>query len=111
MSDDRSLIYLESLVRELCQLPHETEWADFKVNNADPQERGEYLSALANAAALSRKAFAYVLWGVEDTAHRVVGTTFSPATARKGTEFIRVGSYKKRLQDFPEKERALWRGF
>jgi predicted HTH transcriptional regulator len=26
-----------------------------------------------------------------------------------GAEFIRVGSYKKRLKDFPEKERALWR--
>ena len=88
MTADRSPIYLESLVRELCQLPHETEWAEFKVDNADPQELGEYLSALANAAALSRKAFAYVLWGVEDTAHRVVGTTFSPATARKGNEAL-----------------------
>ena len=88
MTADRRPIYLESLVRELCQLPHETEWAEFKVDNADPQELGEYLSALANAAALSRKAFAYVLWGVEDTAHRVVGTTFSPATARKGNEAL-----------------------
>ncbi len=29
----------------------------------------------------------------------------------KGNEFIRVGSYKKRLKDFPEKERALWHIF
>lgn len=29
----------------------------------------------------------------------------------KGTEFIRVGSYKKKLKDFPEKERELWRVF
>lgn len=28
-----------------------------------------------------------------------------------GEEFIRVGSYKKRLKDTPEKERALWRTF
>jgi ATP-dependent DNA helicase RecG len=27
----------------------------------------------------------------------------------KGVEWIRVGSYKKRLKDFPEMERALWR--
>ena len=27
------------------------------------------------------------------------------------TEFIRVGSYKKKLKDFPEKERSLWRIF
>jgi predicted HTH transcriptional regulator len=26
----------------------------------------------------------------------------------KDTEFIRVGSYKKKLKDFPEKESALW---
>lgn len=29
----------------------------------------------------------------------------------KGVEYIRVGSYKKSLKDFPEKERQLWRIF
>lgn len=29
----------------------------------------------------------------------------------QGQEFIRVGSYKKKLKEFPEKERALWRTF
>lgn len=28
-----------------------------------------------------------------------------------GTEFIRIGSNKKKLRDFPEKERELWRTF
>ena len=28
-----------------------------------------------------------------------------------GARYIRVGSYKKKLKDFPEKERALWRIF
>lgn len=28
-----------------------------------------------------------------------------------GTEYIRVGSYKKKLKEFPEKERELWRIF
>ena len=28
-----------------------------------------------------------------------------------GTEFLRVGSYKKKLKDFPEKERRLWKLF
>jgi ATP-dependent DNA helicase RecG len=28
-----------------------------------------------------------------------------------GAEFIRVGSYKKKLREFPEKERELWRVF
>ena len=29
----------------------------------------------------------------------------------KGNEFIRIGTYKKPLKDFPEKERELWRIF
>ena len=29
----------------------------------------------------------------------------------QNVEFIRVGSYKKKLKEFPEKERALWREF
>ena len=73
-------------MRELCKLPHEIEWVELKVDNANPQEIGEYLSALSNAAALNGKAFAYVVWGVEDSTHRVVGTKFSPFAAKKGNE-------------------------
>ena len=86
MTTDRSAEYLVGLVRELCKLPRETEWVEFKENNTDPQEIGEYLSALANAAALNGKAFAYLVWGVEDLNHDIVGTRFSPPTARKGNE-------------------------
>lgn len=86
MTPDRSSEYLAGLVRELCKLPHETEWVEFKVNNADPQEIGEYLSALANAAALNGKAFAYLVWGIEDQTHGIVGTSFSPAACKKGNE-------------------------
>ncbi len=32
-------------------------------------------------------------------------------TAFAGDEYIRIGSYKKKLKDFPEKERALWQSF
>ncbi len=35
--------YLEALVRELCELPGETEWVEFKVNIDRFQEIGEYL--------------------------------------------------------------------
>jgi predicted HTH transcriptional regulator len=158
VSGDRSADYLASLVRELCALPRETEWVEFKVNEAKSQGIGEYISALANAAALVGKAFAYLVWGVRDEDHAIVGTTFDPQAARVGNEeleiwllrllepklafrfftvevdgrpvvlleiaraarhpvrfsdqkFIRVGTYKKKLKDFPEKERALWRIF
>jgi len=69
MTTDRSAEYLVDLVRELCKLPNETEWAKFKVNKAEPQKIGEYLSALVNSAALAGKAFAYLVWGVEDATH------------------------------------------
>ena len=55
MSGDHSPTYLQGLVRELCKLPRETEWVEFKRSNEHPQELGEYISALANAAALAGK--------------------------------------------------------
>ncbi len=158
MTTDRTHEYLISLVHELRKLPKETEWVEFKLNDAEPEDIGEYLSALANSAALCGKAFAYLVWGIEDSSHDIVGTKFSPAAAKigneelenwllrllspkihfrffefelngasivlleigrafrhpvqfKGQEFIRVGSYKKRLKEFAEKERELWRIF
>lgn len=158
MSVDRSTEYLLSLLHELCNLPRETEWVEFKHNNADPEEIGEYLSALANAAALTGKVHAYLVWGVDNNTQDVIGTSFNPTKARigneeleswllrllnpkinfrfyplkandkdvvlleigtafrhpvqfKNSEYIRVGSYKKKLKDFPEKERDLWRVF
>ena len=86
MSTIRDAEYHASLVRELCKLPRETEWVEFKTNFADPEEIGEYLSALSNAAALNGKAFGFMVWGVENGTHRIVGTTFSPKAARKGNE-------------------------
>lgn len=146
---------LSQLLASLTQLPRETEWVEFKTNDADPPDVGEYLSALANSAALHQKEAAYIVWGVEDGTHAIVGTSFRPRDAKVGNEelenwltrslvpqidfhihefahngrsvvlfriapcrhqpvrfkeaeFIRIGSYKKRLKDHPEKERALW---
>jgi len=86
MTGIRSNDYLAGLVRELCKLPGETEWVEFKGSNKHPQEIGEYLSALANAAALNGKANAYMVWGVEDGTHELVGTDFLPSVAKKGNE-------------------------
>lgn len=85
------------LVRELCKLPRETEWAELKRNNDDPQDIGEYISALANAAALSGKTTGYLLWGVGDEDHGLLGTRFDPASARKGSEELE--SWLLRLSD------------
>ena len=42
-----------SLVDRLRALPQENEWVEFKTNNANPDEIGEYIACLANSAALS----------------------------------------------------------
>jgi ATP-dependent DNA helicase RecG len=89
---DRPPRYLVSLVHELCALPSETEWVEFKVNHAEPQAIGRYISALANTAALVGKAFAYLVWGVRDEDHALVGTMFDPCLVRVGTRSWRVGS-------------------
>jgi predicted HTH transcriptional regulator len=86
MSPNRSTEYLIGLLQELRKLPRETEWVEFKENNADPQAIGEYISALANAAALHGKAFAYMAWGVQDGTHAIAGTSFKPTIAKKGNE-------------------------
>lgn len=146
---------LAELLASLIELPRETEWVEFKVDDSQPEEIGEYLSALANSAALHQKDTAYIVWGVENGTHKVVGTSFQPRETKVGneeienwltrslspriefkihefiyennsvvifqvkpcrhtqvrfkeTEFVRIGTYKKRLKDYPEKERALW---
>jgi ATP-dependent DNA helicase RecG len=149
-------LQFQNLVRQLISLPKETEWLELKHNNDNPYETGEYISALSNTAALLGKHSAYILWGIDDSTHETLGTTFRPRETNvkgqeleswlifhldpqidlrihegkiegkyvvlfefapaphrpirfNGTEYIRIGSYKKKLHDCPEKERELWR--
>ena len=154
----RSVEYLQSLVRELAKLPDETEWVEFKCNNKQPQMIGEYISALSNSAALCERPKAYLVWGVDDATHKIVGTEFQYRKMKKGNEeleawlsrmlsprinfrffevpmdegnvvlmeipcaekqpvqfaggeYIRIGTNKKNLKEYPDKERELWRTF
>ena len=78
---------LIALVDRLRRLPRETEWLEFKHNNADPQEIGDYLSALANEAALLNQTRGYLIFGIADTSHAVVGSRFDPYTTKaKGNQ-------------------------
>ncbi|MGV8968304.1 MAG: RNA-binding domain-containing protein [Cellulomonas sp.] len=77
---------LALLVGRLCRQPAETEWVEFKENNADPNSIGEYISALSNAATLNNESTGYLVWGVRDSDHVVVGTSFDPEAAKVGNE-------------------------
>lgn len=77
---------LEKLLRGLVALPHETEWVEFKHNVAAPEDIGEYISALANSAALHGKNRGYIAWGVEDGTRALLGTSFRPRAAKVGNE-------------------------
>jgi len=54
---------LSAILAEFLRLPTETEWVEFKHNNTDPEMIGEYLSALANSAALTERTAGYLIWG------------------------------------------------
>ena len=86
MTTSPTQAYLDGLVAELRKLPAETPWLEFKQNNSNPEDIGEYISALGNMAALHGKAAGYLVWGVEDGAHHVTGTSFTPTAAKKGNE-------------------------
>lgn len=148
---------LSKLLYSLLEVGRETECIEFKTNE-DIEKIGEYISALANSAALMAVPHAYLVYGVNDKTHEIVGTGFKPSTTThkgqeletwiltglkphvffkfhefiedrtnqhvvileinpaqtypvryRGEEFIRSGSNKVKLRDFPEKERELWK--
>lgn len=146
---------LEILLKDLQALPKECEWVEFKINNYNPQDIGEYLSALSNSACYHKQPFGYLVFGIEDTTHHFVGTVFKPLIEKKGNQelenwiatqlnpridfnifefefqqlhfvifrvqatrntpvsfrgepFIRIGSYKKPMDEHPERERQIW---
>lgn len=69
---------LTALLDRLRAEPRESEWLEFKTNRYEPQAIGEYLSALANSACLLGKPRGYLVFGIADGTHAVVGTTFDP---------------------------------
>lgn len=77
---------VRGLVHEITRLDRETEWIEFKRENADPAEIGEYCSALANGAARVGKSSGYLVWGVDDATHEIVGTSFDPYGTKIGNE-------------------------
>ena len=146
---------LERLVNELRKYPNETPWLEFKHNNYTPDMIGKDICALSNSAALYEKSRAYMLWGIDDATHEIVGTDYNLQSLKKGNQelenwlrsllsknvdfefhsvsvdgktvgvliiyraanqtatfekvdYIRVGSYTKKLNENPSLQAQLW---
>ena len=146
---------LNLLINELINIKDETPWIEFKHNNYNPEMIAEDISALANSAALHDKKCAYMIWGINDKTHEIVGTDYDLQSLKKGNQelenwlrsllspnaefefhtvlindlnvgiliiykatnhtvtfqkidYIRVGSYTKKLKDHPQLEMKLW---
>jgi ATP-dependent DNA helicase RecG len=79
-------IQLIELINDLVKQPHESEWVEFKLNFHSEQEIGERISALSNGASIQNQGFGYLVFGIEDKTHKIVGTTFKPRKHLKGNE-------------------------
>ena len=77
-----------ALIDELRALPAETPWLEFKGNNSDPEMIGKRCSALSNAARIEGRDCAYMLWGIEDGSHSVIGADFNPDTKKMGGQVL-----------------------
>ena len=146
---------LDKLIGELCKYPDETEWIEFKHNNYNPEMIGQDISALANSAAIHDKSCAYMVWGIDDKTHEIVGTTKNLQSIKVGeqeleswlrslltknsdfefhsievndksisvliiykaanqtvmfkkVDYVRIGSYTKKLNEYPELQAKLW---
>ncbi len=76
-------------VRDLIK-NRESEYVEFKTSNDEPNLFGETVSALANGAVLAEKPEAYLVYGVDDESHEIVGTKFDPYRKAKNQPFINL---------------------
>lgn len=74
------------LLRSLCALPRETPWVEFKLNRFDEEDVARYVSGLSNSAILTAERRAYLVFGVADETHEIVGTTIDLKSKKVGNE-------------------------
>ena len=79
-----------ALVDQLRDMPAEAPWLEFKVGNTDPDGIGKRCSALSNSARVEGRDCAYMVWGIEDESHAVVGTSFQPDEQKVGGQLLQL---------------------
>ena len=78
-------IELISLLDNLLRLPHETEVVEFKhaENNFDNDTLGHYFSALSNEANLKGLECGWLVFGVQNKTHEVLGTNYKKSSEQR----------------------------
>lgn len=66
---------IQEIIKRCLSYDDEQEWFDYKENWFEPDEIGQYISALSNAAAMAGELFGYLIWGVHDKTHELTDTT------------------------------------
>lgn len=79
---------LKTIIEDIQACPRECEWVEIKKDNWKPELIGEYVSALANGAAYMGQPKGYLVFGIEDSSHAIVGTKFSPKDEKVGNQEI-----------------------
>ena len=79
-------IDFKRLIDALTAKPKETEWLEFKHNFHSKEEIGERISALSNSAYLSNMPFGYIVFGIDDESHDVIGTNLYAKQKMVGNE-------------------------
>ncbi|MDL2293955.1 putative DNA binding domain-containing protein [Ruminococcaceae bacterium OttesenSCG-928-D13] len=75
-----------TLVNNLLRNDYEKPWVEFKANLSDPQQIGEYISSLSNSATLHGHEHGYLVWGIENNTHHVIGSRFDINTEKVGNQ-------------------------
>ena len=79
-------IYFEKPISDLSKFPLETETIEFKENHFNKDEIGKRISAISNSANLTDQKCGYLVFGINDKTHKIVGTKFSAKTEKVGND-------------------------
>lgn len=77
---------LKQLITNLANLPKETETVEFKENYLNEENIGKTISALSNSANLHDKKNAFLVFGIKDDNHEIIGTNFLPSQEKIGND-------------------------
>ncbi len=71
--------YVADVVNRCRSYKNEMEWFEFKQGTAvsQPDDIGEYISALSNAAVMNGEPAGFLIWGVNNDTHELTGTDFN----------------------------------